>query len=171
MDDLLVPLNSEKTAVDIKLELTELLAKVGFKFTKCETNFDRNEVHDKALKIFDLEWNNVSDALKASRALDFDPESRLAQRKVLSVVSCFLPTSIPSTFCHQMKNHSGRNIANEMTKMGMLNWRKFEQPVFRLDRCECGEAFEVSRWYQTSDENVTNELHVFGEPLKMPSVL
>ena len=24
-----------------------------------------------------------------------------------------------------------------------------------------GEAFEVSRWYQTSDENVTNELHAF----------
>ena len=76
MDDLLVSLNSEKTAVDIKLELTEFLAKGGFKFTKWATNFDRNEVHDEALTILGLEWNCVPDALKVFRGMDFEPESR-----------------------------------------------------------------------------------------------
>ena len=70
MDDLLVFLNSEKTAVDIKLELTELLTKGVFKLTKWATNFDRKEVHDKALTILALEWNNISDALKNSRGMD-----------------------------------------------------------------------------------------------------
>ena len=31
-----------------------------------------------------------------------------------------------------------------------------------IAKLNAGEAFEVSRWYQTSNENVTNELHVFG---------
>ena len=87
MDDLLVSLNSEKTAVDIKLQLTELLAKGGFELTKWAMNFDRNEVHDKALTILGLEWNNVSEALKVCRRMYFEPESRWTQCKVLSVVS------------------------------------------------------------------------------------
>ena len=31
-----------------------------------------------------------------------------------------------------------------------------------------GEAFEVSRYYQTSNENVTNELHIFGDASEDP---
>ena len=76
MDNLLVSLNSEKTAVDIKLELTELPAKGEFKLTKWATNFDRNEVRDKALTKLCLEWKNVFDALKVCIGMDFEPESR-----------------------------------------------------------------------------------------------
>ena len=75
MDDLLVSLSSEKTAVAIELELKELLAKGGFKLTKWATNFDRNEVRDKALLILGIEWNSVSDALKLCRGVEFEPES------------------------------------------------------------------------------------------------
>ena len=87
MNDLLVSLNSEKIAVDIKLHLTDLFAKSGFKITKWATNVDKNEVHEKALTIFGLEWNDVSDAIKVCRRMDFAPESRWTQQKVLSVVS------------------------------------------------------------------------------------
>ena len=38
--------------------------------------------------------------------------------------------------------------------------RKFADWIAELN---ADEALEVSRWYQTSDENVTNELHVFGD--------
>ena len=87
MDDLLVSLENKEEAADIKEELTTLLAKGGFKLTKWATNFNKDEVHDKALTILGLEWNNINDSLKVCRGLQFEPESQWTQWKVLSVVS------------------------------------------------------------------------------------
>ena len=86
MDDLLVSPQSRKEADDVKAELIALLAKGGFKLTKWATNFDEDEVHDKALTILGLEWNNT-DTLKVCRGLQFQPENYWTQRKVLSIVS------------------------------------------------------------------------------------
>ena len=87
MDDLLVSLKSKDDAASIRVELTSLLAKGGFKLTKWATNFEADEVHDKALTILGLEWNNNIDTLKVCRGLQFEPENNCTQRKVLSVVS------------------------------------------------------------------------------------
>ena len=87
MDDLLVSLQSREEAADVKAELISLLAKGGFKLTKWATNFDEDEVHDKALTILGLEWNNKTDTLKVCRGLQFKPEKYWTQRKVLSIVS------------------------------------------------------------------------------------
>ena len=124
MDDLLVSLNSEKPAVAVKLDFTELLPKGGFNLTKWANNFDfdRNEVHDKALTVLGVGWNIVSDALKVCRGIESEPEGRWTQRKVLLVVSSFVwPISFPSTVCHQMKNNSDGNTANERTIVGLLH--------------------------------------------------
>ncbi|XP_075264725.1 uncharacterized protein LOC142356827 [Convolutriloba macropyga] len=67
MDDQLVSLQSWEEAADVKAELIALLAKGGFKLTKWATNFDEDEVQDKALTILGLEWNNKIDTLKVCR--------------------------------------------------------------------------------------------------------
>ena len=121
MDDLLVSLQRREEADGVKAELIALLAKSGFKLTKWATNFDEDEVHDKALTILGLEWNKT-DTLKVCRGLQFKPENFWTQQKVLSIVSS--------------------------AWLGELN---------------AGEVFEVSRWYETSSENIRNELHVFGD--------
>ena len=54
MDDLLVSLQSREEAADVKAEIIAPLAKDGFKL-KWSTNFDEDEVHDKALTILGLE--------------------------------------------------------------------------------------------------------------------
>ena len=75
MDDLIVSLQSREEAADVKAELIALLPKGGFKLTKWATNFDEDEVHDKALTILGLEWNNKTDTLKVCRGLQFKPEN------------------------------------------------------------------------------------------------
>ena len=80
-------LQSQEEAAAVKTDLTSLLAKGVFKLTKWATNFEENEVHDKALTILGLEWNNINDTLKVCRGLQFEPENSWTQRKVLSVVS------------------------------------------------------------------------------------
>ena len=87
MEVWLVLFSSQQEAAELKTELTALLAKGGFKLTKWATNFEENEVHDKALTILGLDWNNENDTLKVCRGMRFEPECRWTQRKVLSVVS------------------------------------------------------------------------------------
>ena len=80
MDDLLVSLSSQQEAATLKNDLTALLRKGGFKLTKWATNFEENEVHDKALTILGLEWNNNTDTLKVCRGMEFELETRWTQR-------------------------------------------------------------------------------------------
>ena len=137
----------------------------GFKLTKWATIFDRSEVHDKALTILGLEWNNVSDALKVCRGMYFEPESRWTQSKVLSVVSSvFEPLGFLAPFVIR-----GRIILKGIWIMKGQQWDCYidenlnNQFADWIAELIAGEAFEVSRWCATSNENVTNELHVFGD--------
>ena len=136
------------------MELTELLVKCGFKLTKWAKNFDRIEVDDNALTIPGLKWNNFSDALKVCRGTNFEPESRWTQSKVLSVVSSVFETlgflspfvvreriilkGIWQTKGQQWDSYIGESLNNQFA-----DW---------IAELNAGEAFEVSRWYQTSDE-------------------
>ena len=112
-----------------------------------------------------LEWNNVSDALKVCRGTDFEPESRWTQRRVLSVVSSvFDPIGFLAPFAIR-----GRAILKGIRQTNGQQWDCYIDENFNnqfadwIAELNSGEEFEVSRWYQTSDENVTNELQVFGD--------
>ena len=99
MEDLFVSLQSREEGADVKAELIALLAKSCFKLTKWATNFDEDEVHDKALTILGLEWNNKTDTLKVCRGLQFKPENNWTQQKVLSIVcSVFDPLGFLAPF-------------------------------------------------------------------------
>ena len=165
MDDLLVSLKSKDDATNIRVELTSLLAKGGFKLTKWATNFEADEVHDKALTILGLEWNNKNDTLKVCRGLQFEPESNWTQRKVLSVVSSvFDPLGFLAPFVIR-----GRIILKGIWQTKGQQWDSFIEDDLNNQFAEwvaelnTGEAFDVPRWYQTSDDSVRNELHVFGD--------
>ena len=136
------------------MELTKLLAKCGFKLTKWAKNFDRIEVDDKALTIPGLKRKKFSDAPKVCRGTNFEPESRWTQSKVLSVVSSVFETlgflspfvvreriilkGIWQTKGQQWDSYIGESLNNQFA-----DW---------IAELNGGEAFEVSRWYQTSDE-------------------
>ena len=161
MDDLLVSLSSQQEAAELKTELTPLLAKGGFKLTKWVTNFEENEVHDKALTILGLEWNNKNDTLKVYRGVEFEPESRWTQRKVLLVVSSvFDPLGFLASFVIR-----GRIILKGIWQTKGQQWDSYLNNQFSnwVAELNSGEAFDVQRWYQTSSESVRNELHVFGD--------
>ena len=165
MDDLLVSLQSREEAADVKAELIALLAKGGFKLTKWGTNFDEDEVHDEALTILGLEWNNKTDTLKVCRGLQFEPEKYWTQRKVLSVVSSvFDPLGFLAPFVIR-----GRIILKGIWQTRGQQWDSFidknlsDQFSDWVRELNAGEVFEVSRWYETSSENIRNELHVFGD--------
>ena len=64
MDELLVSLYSKETALTLKADLTELLARGGFKPAKWATNFDEVTTSDKSLTILGLEWDNTKATLK-----------------------------------------------------------------------------------------------------------
>ena len=70
-DDLLVSQHSNQEAADIKVELSTLLAKTGFKLTKWATNC----ADDEAVTIPGLERDNKSNTLKACRKIQFEPEN------------------------------------------------------------------------------------------------
>ena len=59
---------------ELKTELTALLAKGGFKLTKWAKNFEENEVQDKVLTLFRLEWNNKADTLSVCQGMVCEPE-------------------------------------------------------------------------------------------------
>ena len=165
MDELLVSLSKQEEATSLKAELTELLAKGGFKLTKWATNFDQDEVHDKALTILGLEWNNKTDTLKVCRGMDFEPEVNWTQRKVLSVVSSvFDPLGFLAPFVIR-----GRIILKGIWQTRGQPWDSFIEDHLNSQftdwilELNSSEAFEVPRWYQTSSEKVRNELHVFGD--------
>ena len=73
MVDLLISLNDKEEAIQLKSDLTKLLAKGGFKLTKWATNFDEAVEREKALTILGLEWNNVDDTLRVCRGTHFEP--------------------------------------------------------------------------------------------------
>ena len=165
MDDLLVSLENKEEAADIKEELTTLLAKGGFQLTKWAINFNEDEVHDKALTILGLEWNNINDSLKVCRGLQFEPESQWTQRKVLSVVSSvFDPLGFLAPFVIR-----GRIILKGIWQTRGQQWDSFIKENLNNQFSDwvaeliAGESFEVTRRYQTSSESVRNELHVFGD--------
>ena len=165
MDDLLVSLSNQDDAIAVKNELTELLAKGGFKLTKWATNFDEDEVHDKALTILGLEWNNKNDTLKVCRGMQFEPESLWTQRKVLSVVSSvFDPLGFLAPFVIR-----GRIILKGIWQTRGQQWDSYVEENLNnqfsewVSEVNAGEAFQVDRWYQTSSNNILNELHVFGD--------
>ncbi|XP_075263346.1 uncharacterized protein LOC142354894, partial [Convolutriloba macropyga] len=165
MDDLLVSLQSREVAADVKAELIALLAKGGFKLTKWATNFDEDEVHDKALTILGLEWNNKTDTLKVCRGLQFKPEKNWTQQKMLSIVSSvFDPLGFLAPFVIR-----GIIILKGIWQTRGQQWDSFidenlsDQFSDWVGELNAGEVFEVSRWYETSSENIRNELHVFGD--------
>ena len=165
MDDLLVSLENKKEAADIKEELTTLLAKGGFDLTKWATNFNEDEVHDKALTILGLEWNNINDSFKVCRGFQFETESQWTQRKVLSVVSSvFDLLGFLAPFVIR-----GRIILKGIWQTRRQQWDFFIEENLNnqfsdwVAELNAGESFEVNRWYQTSSESVRNELHVFGD--------
>ena len=145
MDDLLVSLSKQEEATSLKAELTELLAKGGFKLTKWATNFDQDEVHDKALTILGLEWNNKTDTLKVCRGMDFEPEVNWTQRKVLSVVSSvFDPLGFLAPFVIR-----GRIILKGIWQTRGQQWDSFIEDHLNSQftdwilELNSGEAFEV----------------------------
>ena len=142
MDDLLVSLLSREEAADVKAELIALLAKGGFKLTKWATNFDEDEVHDKALTILGLEWKNKTDTLKVCRGLQFKPENYWTQRKVLSIVSSvFDPLGFLAPFVIR-----GRIILKAYGRQEDNN-----------------ETHLSTRTSVISSQIESNELHVFGD--------
>ena len=165
MDDLLVSLSSQQEAAILKNDLTALLRKGGFKLTKWATNFEENEVHDKALTILGLEWNNNTDTLKVCRGMEFELETRWTQRKVLSVVSSvFDPLGFLAPFVIR-----GRIILKEIWQTRGQQWDSYIEDNLNdqfsdwISELNAGEAFDVQRWYQTSSSSLRNELHVFGD--------
>ena len=100
--------------------------------------------------------------------MDFEPEIRWTQHKVLNVVSSvFHPLGFPAPFVIR-----GRIILNGIWQTKGEQWDSYidenlnNQFAGWIAELKAGEAFEVTRWYQTSDENVTNELLVFGDASK-----
>ncbi|XP_075243780.1 uncharacterized protein LOC142338032 [Convolutriloba macropyga] len=95
----------------------------------------------------------------------FDQENRWTQRKVLSNVSIvFDPLGFVAPFFIR-----GRIILKRIWQTKGEQWNsyideksnnQFEDWITELNAVE---AVEMSRWYQTSDEDVTNELHVCGD--------
>ena len=165
MDDLLVSLSSQQEAATLKNDLTALLRKGGFKLTKWATNFEENEVHDKALTILGLEWNNNNDTLKVCRGMEFELETRWTQRKVLSVVSSvFDPLGFLAPFVIR-----GRIILKEIWQTRGQQWDSYIEDNLNdqfsdwISELNAGKAYDVQRWYHTSSSSLRNELHVFGD--------
>ena len=165
MDDLLISLNDKEEAVQLKSDLTKLLAKGGFKLTKWATNFDEAVEREKALTILGLEWNNVDDTLRVCRGTHFEPVAQWTQRKVLSVVSSvFDPLGFLAPFVIR-----GRIIMKQIWQTKGQQWDtaisdslsdEFSNWVAEINS---GETFCVPRWYKVTNEAVKNELHVFGD--------
>ena len=99
------------------------------------------------------------------RGLQFEPESNWTQRKVLSVVSSvFDPLGFLAPFVIR-----GRIILKGIWQTKGQQWDSFTEDDLNNQFTEwvaelnAGEAFDLPRWYQTSDDSVRNELHVFGD--------
>ena len=97
--------------------------------------------------------------------MNFEPESRWTQSKVISVLSSvFDPLEFLAPFVIR-----GRIILKDIWQTKGQKWDCYidenlnNQFADWIAELNAGETFEVSRWYQTSDDNVTNELHVFGD--------
>ena len=149
---------TKKKVIIFKKDLTDVLARGGFKLTKWATNFDEEIEREKALMILDLEWNNVTDTLKVRRALNFEPIQHWTQRKVLSVVSgVFDPLGFlaPSVI-------RGRKILNRIWQTRGQQWDSnirddLNDDFYRwVAELNAGEPFDVPRWYRTTDEAVKN---------------
>ena len=159
MDDLLISLNDKEEAVQLKSDLTKLLAKRGFKLTKWATNFDEAVEREKALTILGLEWNNVDDTLRVCRGTHFEPVAQWTQRKVLSVVSSvFDPLGFLAPFVIR-----GRIIMKQIWQTKGQQWDtaisdslsdEFSNWVAEINS---GETLCVPRWYKVTNEAVNTE--------------
>ena len=97
--------------------------------------------------------------------MQFEPDSLWTQRKVLSVVSSvFDPLGFLAPFVIR-----GRIILKGIWQTRGQQWDSYVEENLNnqfsewVSEVNAGEAFQVDRWYQTSSDNILNELHVFGD--------
>ena len=127
-------MSNQDNAIAVKNELTELLAKGGFKLTKWATNFDEDEVHDKALTILGLEWNNKNDTLKVCRGMQ--------------LVQDFFGNKLNPVDGHVGARHElsiveGRRLFNVLTKLGSVNsYHEYGTKVVSGELVACAHSLD-----------------------------
>ena len=124
-DDLLVSLQSKPEAAEIEVELSTLLAKVGFELIRWATNC----ANDKALTIPGLERENKSNTLKACRKKVWAGKLMDRTYSPISCIKCLRSIGILVAFCHSWKSY-WKKMGNPKTAVASFHWGQLEWPVF-----------------------------------------
>lgn len=178
MDDLMTGCESEKEAIEIYVQLNELLNKAGFTLQKWTSNRDDllrgiikepgNNLEikvDKVTKVLGLTWDRSTDqfhyTVRMSSLLSTAPETK---RKIISEISRLFdplgwiaPCIVTSKVFIQKLWIAGLDWDDELPPELLKEWTRYRHQLQNLVN------FQIPRWLGIKDGDRVVELHGFAD--------